>query len=1272
MPLVSSNRSDCFADLVQIVYRLPEEDYVKLVTREFSKECQANDTTCSTRQNLFIDLLFKEGRNITQNLIIRHFLEKDNALLEAVEKLCLGPDHANIGLIAMTKTHKHACLALGTLIRIFRNNSEHDEKTDHLLESLQNWLTPHNQTSYKAMYNKRRPRRSVDKFDGEVHNYTYSKMVLIHALGNSGHARDHLLTYMRPGEGDNSWRRAAIIGMRHFNCTESSVALLDLAVNDEYSLVRQNAMECFEKHPLSRRSIPQHRDIILSRNYSYQTLMRVKRGILDIRFKDGFFFAMKLPGIHWTKELGNDALGAGIGLILTNELEVEIKPLSGYALLNVYDDAYAKIMIGWFDIEKYLFRAHACYRGHAAYDINILKDFGINGLQDLATIFDRIVKTVVDPIKSTVKAFKDIIQVFDNGIQYIVNKIIKLVKNFPLILESIIQNVIKAVMKVIEYGGVPWIDQIKKIIIKARYFVEDVKEDLTEFYSTMADTVTVTLPFVAKKLIDSVPTIISALKQFLANPVQSITAFGKSVLDIKLAIGMFLDVKNKIVETLALLKGRAPFWVDYWEDFDEILGDVKDLFGLLFKKKESPSTEEFEDELSTALTDGISMTREQTNIFLEAIQESFGNITTQFKDTLGELVSPFFNTFHSVLNAVKAVKSGYTSVRDIFIKTKNIIQRIFGSKFHITFPKRRRVEDTTCGVGVWPTNTNGIHQTLGVDVRIGYNAEIRCPVNGEVFKENNRVLILPTDEDFIEYEIIIENIIPNPTIPSSGQFLSAGKDIIGKADKSPCDYNSIHVSVRKKSTTPMSDSDYEYIDPSPFLDHLLPYPEWIWECKDYTYINFLSVVSADAVRETLDKLDDEIHRNFEIDKDLGNEFPPVEPNHRPPDFEVASPNDSVAVGAWNKFKEDFKGLASNFKDIAKQLFDFSSNRTGPNLLDLVDVNSYTLGRIKEILGDKVGNEMEIVYSKLLQLRTSIFAQNLDGLSMSKLRSLLKASFNTVSGSRSNMVSKVLSRTENECPMFLNRLQKGPGNVCFVHRSCNEISCAVLFSYGNHRLMVTTDVKMDGCSKQVNVTAHSTSVLIEFKDGVEIEERVPLVNVSRLMSANLVVSITFDSSTAVISLSAELCVSDFISCLQAVPLLLNYEVDLTCSLGNGNNPILPTMDSVTVQDFIAELSENHLLDKEILKIIDAIREAMIEELISDPRTLLKVMGKEFQNKVDFCADVDIPFPTKDFVLIDKKIGPFMIGPIALYFELGAGASVGLRIQVGLCILSFKAR
>lgn len=51
-----------------------------------------------------------------------------------------------LGLMAMTKTQKHACLALGTLIKTFRNSSLHSEKTEKLLNSLQHWLASHNQS----------------------------------------------------------------------------------------------------------------------------------------------------------------------------------------------------------------------------------------------------------------------------------------------------------------------------------------------------------------------------------------------------------------------------------------------------------------------------------------------------------------------------------------------------------------------------------------------------------------------------------------------------------------------------------------------------------------------------------------------------------------------------------------------------------------------------------------------------------------------------------------------------------------------------------------------------------------------------------------------------------------------------------------------------------------------------------------------------------------------------------------------------------------------
>lgn len=51
----------------------------------------------------------------------------------------------------------------------------------------------------------------------------------------------------------------------------------------------------------------------------------------------------------------------------------------------------------------------------------------------------------------------------------------------------------------------------------------------------------------------------------------------------------------------------------------------------------------------------------------------------------------------------------------------------------------------------------------------------------------------------------------------------------------------------------------------------------------------------------------------------------------------------------------------------------------------------------------------------------------------------------------------------------------------------------------------------------------------------------------------------------------------------------------CILLDDADTLLPSMSDITVEDFIAELSDHNLLDREILKAMDTIREAMIDEV-----------------------------------------------------------------------------
>lgn len=64
--------------------------------------------------------------------------------------------------------------------------------------------------------------------------------------------------------------------------------------------------------------------------------VRKKRGILDAKFVDGIYLSLKLPGIQWTKHFGVPAMGASFGIILTNEMELEISMYLETDIIHIF------------------------------------------------------------------------------------------------------------------------------------------------------------------------------------------------------------------------------------------------------------------------------------------------------------------------------------------------------------------------------------------------------------------------------------------------------------------------------------------------------------------------------------------------------------------------------------------------------------------------------------------------------------------------------------------------------------------------------------------------------------------------------------------------------------------------------------------------------------------------------------------------------------------------------------------------------------------------
>ena len=91
----------------------------------------------------------------------------------------------------------------------------------------------------------------------------------------------------------------------------------------------------------------------------------------------------------------------------------------------------------------------------------------------------------------------------------------------------------------------------------------------------------------------------------------------------------------------------------------------------------------------------------------------------------------------------------------------------------------------------------------------------------------------PTDPEFADLEIVIENIEAKRN--SDGKRFKSGEKI-GRASRvTVCKPNFIHLSVRQAKKDTATDNEYDYIDPSPYLDRLVPVPKWIQECNDHEF-----------------------------------------------------------------------------------------------------------------------------------------------------------------------------------------------------------------------------------------------------------------------------------------------------------------------------------------------------------------------------------------------------------------------------------------------------
>ena len=283
------------------------------------------------------------------------------------------------------------------------------------------------------------------------------RALLLEAVGNAAHPQSvsllagHLLSNATNPE----LRRAGVSALRHFNCTASAHALLEAAVLDPWQDVRDAATDHYSRHPL-RMSMQQLNATLMSAALLHSgpgadvgfgpgsstastqgaggnhPLVRLRRGVNTQKFMDflkRLSFKLEIPPVDWNKKIGSDKLGVDMGIKLENRLLLQIDDLAGKAEVVVDNRAWITVLLGVLKKNFDVLRAEACYKGGVGYDLNFLKDFGIDNIFDIVFKFDRLVKGIVGKVKDGFNAFRDrmdeAIKLVGNGIKSALNGGIK-------------------------------------------------------------------------------------------------------------------------------------------------------------------------------------------------------------------------------------------------------------------------------------------------------------------------------------------------------------------------------------------------------------------------------------------------------------------------------------------------------------------------------------------------------------------------------------------------------------------------------------------------------------------------------------------------------------------------------------------------------------------------------------------------------------------------------------------------------------------------------
>ncbi|XP_078695733.1 uncharacterized protein LOC144924478 [Branchiostoma floridae x Branchiostoma belcheri] len=1281
----SLQRRQCFLQVIALMDRLSENDLGVLVHQHV--KVNYSNSIEEENCNIMVDALGTLGTEAAQWLLTKTVLQARGASAQLIQRML-------ISFVSMTTppvkdfvraledlcfarkiefedprdewlVHNTAVLILGVVADRLK---ETDKKTaKSLVGKLEDSLGIHDPWHHRHL-------RSTMAAD-ELEKHYHGKATLLESLGNAefDSSFDHLLSYVNNTDSPPLLRRSALTAIRKYDHHEAASLLLDSALFDEEEHVRYHAALQYQRHPKALNllkikqdfangsiNIDHYLDDLMGKReaMSEESYLRRRRGVE--RFFEPIVFYLNLPGIDWQKKIGTDDIGADFGLVVKNIFDFNIGITKGHVKVDVDDRIYARGLLGIIGERFDFIDAGICFKGGIKYEINILQDFSFEQLLDLINVWFESVPRLISDIIKIVETFH---RLFDRlaSLENVFQNIMDTEQNTPEAGRGIARQAGQTWEKVAAYNNLPsFIEEARQVILRANTVFIDVKNDAADLFNGVSDSTLTVLPWAAEQIWQGLTTLGREVPKLIWSPQTATGNIAKAVYKIYKAVMTLIKIRDITDEVFLFKEGKQPFLFEVGTEVQQLLDDFTRVRELL--QREAPNWikgrgQRTERVLEDAFGDLGSARSEVDRTVNEALDE----LETPLQ-TIGNIAGPFREAYDATFGTIKSAKMSFDSLKNAYEKARGIVDKIFGPKVSLKFPKKK-LDPATCGGGLYPSSgvSTKTYESRGIDLVLPTNREVVAPFAGEITSITSQSIAIATDE-IKGMEAIVEGINPASSI-KPGQMIDKG-EAIGTAGSTGCGTNTIHFAIREKGSSKYVDPT-KYVPP-PGMMKRNEQPGWVQGCDDY-WLTFMDK-SIGSGKLT----------GGQQEKQETPEAPTTNVNRR------ASGSLSSAPVVHKMSDQRVKGdvpqsLRGNTALLRTLGVDDVTDLTKDFSLKLHNIKVSTFLSILDTIG--LRNGLQNILNILELSQNSCKLPN--SMTDEHLRRELRKSGKSAAGSRDSLL-RSYTAPDTRCPGIYRHPHGADSMHCRTQDDCLGLTCCLSIPVPPFKVStIKVSVSFDPCTMILtmelgNVKERKNLSPLSFaeEDHYSFNKYWTIFDAVKLLRS---FRIERKGSFVEIYLAVKVCAKDI--CLPPMEIFKGVRINIpACPSGGLIQPArrVNFMD-MTLGDLEKEIfffrpdslsvGNSGELSAQLSNMINEIRTAVKGQLIDSIQMDMQGTENELE-VVDSYLKGTFPLGPWEKTFFNVRV-EFMVGPIPMYLRFGAGGFIGVKLEAGLSLIKMSA-